>query len=85
MVVNSPICPPASVPSAITASAPTASIFFAKATEGTTGITFIPCSFKLGIYFPGLPAPVVITGTFSLYTNSIISSAKGDRSITFTP
>ena len=38
MVVFSPMCPPASQPSATTASAPQRSILFANATEATTGI-----------------------------------------------
>ena len=69
MVVFSPICPPDSVPSAITASAPALSILFARATDGTTGITFMPASFHAAIYLPGLPAPVVTTGTPSSITS----------------
>ncbi len=75
MVVISPTCPPASVPSQITASTPAFSKCLAKATEGTTGITLIPASFHIFIYFPGLPAPVIITGTFSSINNSLTSLA----------
>ena len=43
------MCPPPSIPSAITASAPIFSILLASATEATTGITFIPAAFNLSI------------------------------------
>ena len=85
MVVNLPICPPASIPSAMTASAPSFSIRFAKATEGTTGITVMPASWKRSMYFPGFPAPVVTTLTPSSITKSTMSSAKGERSMILTP
>ena len=61
MVVSSPICPPDSIPSATTASAPYFSIRFANATEATTGITLMPAAFHISMYFSGLPAPVVTT------------------------
>ena len=75
MVVSSPICPPDSIPSAITASAPALSIILANATEATTGMTFMPASFHFDIYFAGLPAPVVTASTFSSVTTSATSSA----------
>ena len=85
IVVISPMCPPASVPSAITASAPHLSIILAMATEATTGITFIPAFFHISIYFPGFPAPVVTTFTLCFATTFAISSACGFISIIFTP
>ncbi|CAG5616410.1 Uncharacterised protein [Streptococcus pneumoniae] len=85
MVVNLPICPPASIPSAITASAPIFSMRLAKATLGTTGITIIPASWKRSIYLLGFPAPVVTTLTPSSITRSTISSTKGDKSMMLTP
>ncbi len=85
IVVNLPICPPASIPSKMTASAPIFSILFAKATEGTTGITLMLCSLKRAMYLAGLPAPVVTTGTCSSQTKSTISSAKGESNIILTP
>ena len=45
MVVVEPICPPLSMPSATTASAPARSIIFAIATLATTGMTFTPAFF----------------------------------------
>ena len=85
IVVASPICPPLSVPSATTASAPVLSILLASATLATTGITTIPASFHIFIYFSGEPAPVVTTFIPSSTTTLAISSACGDISITFTP
>ena len=49
MVVSSPICPPASQPSATTASAPQRSMRRASAAEATTGITLTPASFHSGM------------------------------------
>jgi len=83
--VDSPIWPPDSHPSAITASTPVLSNLLAIATEAITGITVIPASFHISIYFSGFPAPVVTTGTFSSTTTFATSSADGLRSITFTP
>ena len=85
IVVISPICPPASVPSATTASAPHRSIILAKAQLATTGITFMSAFFHSSIYFAGLPAPVVTTGTFSSIKTLAISSAWGFINITLTP
>ena len=85
MVVISPICPPDSVPSAITASTPVRTRRFASATDATTGITLVPTSFNAGIYSAGLPAPVVTTASFSSTTTCITSFTKGDISIMFTP
>ena len=85
MVVNLPICPPASIPSAMTASAPIFSIRLARATLGTTGITVIPASWKRSMYLLGFPAPVVTTLTPSSMTRSTISSTKGDKSMILTP
>ena len=85
MVVASPICPPDSVPSATTASAPPRSISFARATEATTGITMIPASFHIFMYFAGFPAPVVTTFTPSSTTTFATSSAYGLINMTLTP
>ena len=85
IVVISPTWPPDSVPSAIIASIPPRSKRLAKRTDATTGITFVPISFNAGIYTPGLPAPVVITGTRSSTTTSITSFTKGDISIMLQP
>src|SRR5690606_1689987 len=51
----------------------------------TTESTFTPASFNDGTYFPGLPAPVVTTGTFSSMTTRITSAAKGDSRYTLIP
>ena len=85
MVVVLPICPPASIPSMTTASAPAFSIRFAKATEATTGMTIIPAALNLSIYFPGFPAPVQTTFTPDWQTTSTTSSTKGLNSMIFTP
>ena len=85
IVVRSPTWPPDSPPSAITANAPNFSIFLARATLGTTGITLIPASSHLCIYLPGLPAPVVITFMPSSITTWTASSTNGLISIIFTP
>ena len=65
--------------------APSFSIFFATIAEETTGITNIPASFHLVIYFVGKPAPVVTIFTPSSITTSAILSASGFISIIFTP
>ena len=57
----------------------------ASATDGITGITVIPASWKRSIYLPGFPAPVVTTFTPSSITRSTISSTNGDKSIILTP
>ena len=85
IVVCSPICPPDSIPSAITISAPALSISFASATDATTGITLIPASFHIFMYFPGFPAPVDTTDTFSSTTTCATSSICSLKSIIFTP
>ena len=58
---------------------------FANNTDATTGITLVPISFNAGIYTPGLPAPVVITGTRSSTTTSITSFTNGDISMMLQP
>ena len=85
IVVISPTCPPDSVPSAITAVTPRRQKRCAKATAATTGITLMPASFQAGMYLPGLPAPVVTTGTRSSITTCAKSSALGFMSMMFTP
>ena len=46
-----------------------------------TGITLIPAAFQASMYLPGLPAPVVTTGTPSSITSCASSSAFGLISI----
>ena len=85
MVVADPICPPLSMPSATTASAPARSISFAMATLATTGITFTPAAFHISMNLAGLPAPVVTTSTPSSTITLATSSALGLSSMTLTP
>ena len=85
IVVSSPICPPASVPSATTASAPQRSIRFASATDAMTGITLTPAAFQSAMYFSGLPAPVVTTLMSSSRITFAILSASGFINMMFTP
>ena len=85
MVVVEPICPPLSMPSATTASAPARSIIFAIATLATTGMTFTPAFFHSSMNFPGFPAPVVTACTPSSTTIFATSSALGLSSMIFTP
>ena len=85
IVVISPTCPPLSVPSATTASAPHCSILFARIELETTGITISPCSFHKGMNCAGLPAPVVTILTPSSTIISAICGASGFISIRFTP
>ena len=84
-VAISPMCPPLSMPSAMMASTPVRANRLAKATEATTGITLEPMAFNAGMYSPGLPAPVVTTGTLSSTTTCMTSLTKGDMSMILTP
>ena len=84
MVVVSPTCPPASVPSATIASAPKASIFCACFTDATTGITLIPASLNFGMNGLGVPAPVVTTVIPSSITTSTNSGQLCIINIKFT-
>ncbi len=79
------MCPPASQPSATTASAPSRSTRLAMATEGTTGTTLMPVEIHSFIYAPGSPAPVVTMGTFSSSTTFATSAACGLISMMLTP
>ena len=66
VVVSSlPLCPPASKPSATTASTPASWHFFANFTEDTTCATFLPSFFRISVYVFGFPADVKTIGTFS--------------------
>ena len=85
IVVCEPMCPPDSIPSATTASAPARSIIFAIATLATTGITVTPACFHISMNFPGFPAPVVTIFTPSSTTTFATSGAFGFKSITLTP
>ena len=48
-------------------------------------MTFEPISLSAGTYSPGLPAPVVMTGTRSSRTTCMTSLTNGLMSITLTP
>ena len=85
MVVSSPTWPPDSVPSAMTPSAPARATSLARATTETTGKTLAPASFHMGMKEAGLPAPVVMKGTFSSAAIWAISLAWGCMSMMFTP
>ena len=85
IVVSSPMWPPASQPSATTASAPMRSMRAASAEDATTGTTFMPASFQAAMKFAGLPAPVVTTSTRSLVSSSATWGACGSMSMTFAP
>jgi len=85
MVVSSPTCPPDSVPSTMTISAPACCIRKAKATVGTIGTTIMPSAFNLGMYLPGLPAPVVTNAGFISAMTSKMASVWGFIIMTLTP
>ena len=63
VVSSMPLCPPASKPSATTASTPACSAFFANLTLETTCTTFIPCFFNSPVQVFGFPADVKTIGT----------------------
>ena len=85
MVVWLPICPPASIPSIIIASAPASSIRLASFRDGTTGITLMPASCNGLIYGTGLPAPSVTNAGFSSMIISTNSSLLGAINMRLTP
>ena len=78
-VVISPMCPPDSMPSATRPSAPMRSRRLARATLATTGSTLMPAALSAGRKGPGVPAPVVTTGTFSSMTTWTICRRRGAR------
>lgn len=67
MVHMCPAFPPDSMPSAITAVTPAASIFLAWRGLATTGRTWTPASRSMGMNRSGLPAPVVMAWMPSLH------------------
>ncbi len=85
MGAASPTGPPLSVPSAITAAAPARSARRARAGPATTGMTLLPASFQAGMYWPGLPAPVVMTAICSWASSAAMFSRSGFISMTLTP
>ncbi len=85
MVVSSPTWPPASVPSATTASAPRRSMRAASAADATTGTTLIPASFHMAMCSAGLPAPVVTTSMPRSHSRRATSAACGSISMTLAP
>ena len=80
MVVSSPICPPACSFYDYSIN-PILSILWARATDGTTGITLILVHVILGY----LDLAPVIQQLPSCTATSITSSANGDSSIILTP
>ena len=85
VVSSRPLWPPASKPSATTASTPASCAFKANFTLLTTCTTVIPCCFKRAVWVLGFPADVKTIGIFSLIMISIISSMLGYNIGTFTP
>ena len=79
------MCPPASMPSIIIASAPASWMRFASFKDGTTGITLMPASWSGLIYGTGLPAPRVTKAGFSSMIISTNSSLFGAINIRLTP
>ena len=78
VVVSSlPLCPPASKPSATSASTPAISAFLANFTLLTTCTTFMPCDFNLGVWVFGLPADVKTMGTLFRMIISMCFSIAG--------
>ena len=80
-----PLCPPASNPSATTASTPASWHLTANLLLDTTCATFMPSSFNVFVHVFGLPADVNTTGTFSAIIIFIILSISGYSNGTFTP
>ena len=86
VVVSSlPLWPPASKPSATTASTPASSHLRANLLLLTTWATLMPASWKRAVYFFGEPAEVNTTGTCSSMTRLAKSSAAGFISGMLTP
>ncbi|MNX28473.1 hypothetical protein D3C86_585820 [compost metagenome] len=86
VVVSSlPLCPPASKPSATTASTPACCAFKAKTELLTTCTTVIPFSFKKGVHVLGFPADVKTILTPSSTIIFMISSMFGYNIGTLTP
>ncbi len=77
VVSSKPLCPPASNPSATTASTPASCALTANLVLATTCTTVMPCSLNNVVYFLGLPAEVKTIFTFSRKTISMISSICG--------
>ena len=84
-VSSRPLCPPASNPSATTASTPASSLLRANFELDTTCATLQPASCSCAVRLFGSPAEVKTTGTRSSMTVSMIWSAYRYMSGTFTP
>ena len=85
VVSSLPLWPPASKPSATTASQPAAAALRAKWLLLTTCTTFIPLDCKVDVYKAGLPALVNTMGTFSRMIISSKAGTSGYMSGIFTP
>ena len=86
VVVSSlPLCPPASKPSATTASTPASCAFNANLELLTTCTTVMPFSFRNGVQVFGFPADVKTIFTPSSFRICMISSMLGYNIGTFTP
>ena len=85
VVSSRPLCPPASKPSATTASTPASSHLRANLLLETTWATTAPASWSIGVYFFGLPAEVNTILTPSLTSICMRRSISGYISGTFTP
>src|SRR5690606_4311982 len=86
VVVSSlPLCPPASKPSATTASTPASCAFKANLVELTTCTTVIPFSFNQDVQVLGFPAEVNTIFTPSSTIIFMISSMLGYNIGTLTP
>ena len=85
VVSSRPLCPPASKPSATTASTPASSHLRANLLLDTTWATVIPASWSIAVNFFGLPAEVNTIFTPLSMMSFIRRSISGYISGTFTP
>ena len=85
VVSSRPLCPPASKPSATTASTPASSHLRANLLLDTTWATFMPASWSIGVNFFGLPAEVNTIFTPSSMIICMSRSISGYISGTLTP
>ena len=85
VVSSRPLCPPASKPSATIASTPASSHLTANRELLTTWTTVMPCSFRNGVHFLGLPAEVKTIFTPSSTIRFIRFSISGYIKGTLTP
>ena len=85
VVSSRPLCPPASKPSATTASTPAAWALSANLLLLTTCTTFIPFSWSFSVQRAGLPAEVKTTETPSSIMTSMVWALLAYIIGTFTP